>query len=138
MIKKIINVKKFTKEELEILDYIYQEELRNNPSKKARYSAEAKVIQEAQNLIKIRTLKETAETFEDGDKIKINNVLIEITDKKINGQNVEYSRKIKEAMFEDYVRDLMVYNEEFLTLLQHADMNKQYITIYSNYDKEEE
>lgn len=137
MLKKIINVNKFTKEEIEILDYIYSEELRNNTSKKARFSAEAKVIQEAQNLIKIRPLKETTEIFEDENKIKISNVLIEITDKKINGQNVEYSRKIKEAMFEDYVRDLMVYNEEFLTLLQHADINKQYITIYSNYDKEE-
>lgn len=138
MLKKIINVKKFTKEEIEILEYIYSEELRNNHSKKARFAAEAKVIQEAQNLIKIRPLKEEAETFEDEDKIKISNVLIEITNKKINGQNVEYSRKIKEAMFEDYIRDLMIYNNEFLTLLQNADMNKQYITIYSNYDKEEE
>lgn len=138
MLKKIINVKKFTKEEIEILEYIYSEELRNNHSKKARFTAEAKVIQEAQNLIKIRPLKEEAETFEDEDKIKISNVLIEITNKKINGQNVEYSRKIKEAMFEDYIRDLMIYNNEFLTLLQNADMNKQYITIYSNYDKEEE
>ncbi len=138
MLKKIINVKKFTKEEIEMLEYIYSEELRNNHSKKARFTAEAKVIQEAQNLIKIRPLKEEAETFEDEDKIKISNVLIEITNKKINGQNVEYSRKIKEAMFEDYIRDLMVYNNEFLTLLQNADMNKQYITIYSNYDKEEE
>lgn len=137
MLEKIINVKKFTKEELEILEYIYKEEINNNKSKKAKYSAEIKVIQEAQNLVKIRPLKEKAEIYEDENKIKINNIIIEITDKKISGQNVEFSRKINEAVCEEYIRDLMLYNYEFLTLLQNSNLNK-YITIYSNYDKEEE
>lgn len=132
MLDDFLKKEHFTKEEIDFLEYIYKEELGNKKDKKSKYSAQMKVIQEAKEILKKRYIKENIKR-EGNNKISIGSILIEITDKKIDTANVEFSTKIKEAMCEEYIRDLMVYSDEFVNLLRRSDMEKQFITIYSNY-----
>jgi len=132
MLEAFLKKEKFTKEEIELLEYIYKEELGNKKDKKSKFSAQMKVIQEAKDILKKKYIKENVKR-EGNDKISIGSVLVEITDEKIDTPNVEFSTKIKEAMYEEYIRDLMVYSDEFVDLLRRSDMEKQFVTIYTNY-----
>jgi hypothetical protein len=132
MLEAFLKKEKFTKEEIELLEYIYKEELGNKKDKKSKFSAQMKVIQEAKDILKKKYIKENVKR-EGNNKISIGSVLVEITDEKIDTPNVEFSTKIKEAMYEEYIRDLMVYSDEFVDLLRRSDMEKQFVTIYTNY-----
>jgi len=131
MIEKYINIKKYSKKEIDYLEHFFKIALKEN----SKQIAKIKLIEEAKKAIQLKPLKEKG-TFINNFKLKIGNVLIEITKKKIKDSNVEFSKKISEAMNEDYIRDLMLYNEDFLNLLKNSNLNN-YITIYANYGEKE-
>jgi hypothetical protein len=131
MIEKFINTKKLTDDEKSYLEQFYKNALNEEKNKKI---AQIKLINEAKDVVRLRELKEEETQKIDTDKIKINNILIEITDKEIKDSNVEFSKKIREAMGDNYIKDLMVCNKDFLYLLENSNIEEDYITIYANYE----
>lgn len=118
MIEKLINTNKFSKEELVYLEAIYAD-----LAKESKKKASLRVIEEAIEIANTRNKNK--------QEIKIGLVKVEITDKKVISEEVEYSEKISN-IDSVYVQDLLEENKELFKDIP-AD---RYITIYSNYSEE--
>jgi len=135
-IENVIKTTLFNEDELDILENIYNETIKNRPnSKKAKTSAENAVIQEAFKILDNKSEDVIAEKKKN-DCYSIGSVIVEITKEKDKSENVELSEKINIALQEQFVQDLLLANKELDERLQLVSKD-DYITIYSNYEKDE-
>ena len=135
-IDNVIKTSLFNDDELDILENIYNETLKERKnSKKAKTSAENAVIQEAFKILEDKE-EETKIEEKKNDYYNIGSVIVEITKEKDKSENVELSEKINIALQEQFVQDLILANKELDERLKLVGKD-EYITIYSNYEKDE-